>query len=256
MLKIKLLSIACITCLAFASCTHVYSPALYHQDIAYQPKPMSMDTVRAANYVSLAYNSYSNVNYSDNIESGQLNISRAYVFKGWNLAYGAFGSFGDYEDGSNNKTTPDYFTDKYFGAVGGRASANLYVNSGRADIRFLGVEMAYSHEFGPYADYRKSLAAEGGYYVDPRTDLFTVGLTSEVIFRTIRDNGFQHGIRVFLGTTLGHNDLDDTYYAGESSGEMRYNHIFPRASYFINFKNYFGTFEVGDGAMIRFGYKF
>jgi hypothetical protein len=176
-------------------------------------------------------------------------------FDNFNIAYGAFGVFGSYQH-SGNKTDADYFTGKFFGAVGGRFSANAFVTSGNADIRFIGVEMAYSHEFGSYADYRQELVRRGGYFVDPRTNLYTIGLTTEVIFHGRRNNGFQHGIRGFLGTTVGHNDLNDSYYDNETVGERFYHNIFPKASYFITFKNYFGTAEIGNNFFLRFGLKF
>jgi len=242
--------------LLFASCSHVYTPALYHQDIAYQPKPTSFDTAKSLTYVSAGVGGYTNTNYSDLLLSGQLNVSRGHVFDNFNVAYGGFLVLGDYQNGSSDKTQPNYFSDKFFGAVGGRFSMNAFVKSGRADFRFIGMEMAYSHEFGDYADFRKSINTQGGYYVDPRTDLFSIGLTTEVIFHNEGDNTFQHGIRGFLGTTVGHSNLDDTYYNDDTSTQKTFHKIFPKASYFITFKNFFGTFEVGSNIFARFGYKF
>lgn len=242
--------------LLFTSCSHVYEPALYHQDIAYQPKPTSFDTAKSANYISAGLNAYTDSHLSDFLVSGQFNLSRGHVFDNFNLAYGAFGVFGDYQNGAISKGDPNYFSDKFFGAVGGRASANLFVTSGRADIRYLGVEVAYSHEFGTYADFRQSISNVPNYFADTRTDLLTIGLTSEVIFHNRDDNSFQHGIRGFIGTTLGHNVLDDTYYSNDSATQKMFRNIFPKASYFIKFKNYFGTFEVGSNIFVRFGFKF
>lgn len=239
-----------------ASCSHVYTPALYHQDIAYQPKPASFDSVKSRTYVSAGLGGNSNTNYNDFLISGQLNLSQGHVFDNFNIAYGGFAVFGDYENGSNDKTKPNYFSDKFFGAVGGRFSANAFVTSGNVDFRFIGFEMAYSHEFGDYAAFRKSLDKQGGYYVDPRTDLFSIGLTTEVLFHNRNDATFQHGIRGFLGTTVGHSELDDTYYANDSGQEKFFHKIYPKASYFITFKNYFGTIEVGSNVFVRFGYKF
>jgi len=104
--------------------------------------------------------------------------------------------------------------------------------------------------------YRQMLQSQGGYFVDPRTDLFSIGLTTEVIFHNRNDNGFQHGIRGFLGTTLGHNDLDDTYYRGQDATDLMFHRLFPKASYFITFKRYFGTLEIGESFFLRFGLKF
>lgn len=256
MMKTKFLLVWCCVAMVLASCSHVYSPALYHQDIVYQPKPTSFDKEKSANYISAGLNAYTNTNLNDGIVSGQLNLSRGHVFNNFNVAYGAFGVLGDYQNGSSDTKAANYFSDKFFGAVGGRASANFFVTQGRADIRFIGIEVAYSHEFGDYASYRQNLQRIGGYFVDPRTDLFTVGLTTEVIFHNRDDEGFQHGIRGFLGTTLGHNNLDDTYYGDNTSTEKMFRHIFPKASYFIKFKDYFGTIEAGSAIFVRFGYKF
>jgi hypothetical protein len=254
-MKIKLFTLLGCILLLMSACSHVYAPAMYHQDIAYQPKPTSFDAKKTATYISAGLNNYTGINYTDFLTSGQANLSVGHAFDNFNVAYGAFGVFGDYQH-SGNKDDPNYFTDKFFGAVGGRFSANAFVTSGNVDFRFIGVEMAYSHEFGDYANYRQQLFRQGGYFVDPRTDLYTVGLTTEVIFHSRNNTGIQHGIRGFLGTTLGHNDLNDSYYNNETVGDRFFHNFFPKASYFITFKNFFGTAEIGDNLFIRFGYKF
>jgi hypothetical protein len=255
-MKIKKIYLILLLPILFASCSHLYEPALYHQDIAYQPKPASFDTVKIANYVSGGFNAYSNTHLNDFLVSGQFNLSQGYVFKNFNLAYGAFGVFGDYQSDMSNNTQKNYFSDKFFGAVGGRFSANAFVSSGRTDFRFIGIEMAYSHEFGSYADYRQYLNTQPGTFVDPRTNLFTIGLTTEVYFHNRNDSGFQHGIRGFLGTTLGYNELSTTYYTNETSTDRMFRNIFPKVSYFIKIKDFFGTVEAGTNFMLRFGYKF
>jgi hypothetical protein len=255
-MKIKYLLLLACSAALLSSCTHVYSPALYHQDIAYQPKPASFDKEKEASYVSAGLNMYTNYNFNDVITSEQVDISHAYVFDNFNFSYGAFGVLGDYQSGQSDKKSAAYFSDRFFGAVGGRMSINAYVHNDRADFRFIGVEAAYSHEFGEYNKLRRDFSKLNGFYVDSRTDLFTIGLTTEVIFHNRNDNQFQHGIRGFLGTTLGYNPLNDTYYQNNTTTQRMFRSLFPKASYFIKFKDYFGTIEAGNGVLLRVGYKF
>lgn len=242
--------------LLFSACSKVYTPALYHQDIAYMPKPASFDERHTANYVSAGFDIHSDPNLSDAVVSGQLNLSRAHTFDNVNIAYGAFTAFGDYQNGSDDRNEANYFKDKSFGVVGGRFSANLYTNNDRLDFRFIGVEAAYSHEFGDYATYRQSLAQQSGYFVDPRTNLLSVGLTTEVIFHNRNNKLLQHAIRGYLGTTFGYNPVNETFYTDDTATERMFRNIYPRASYAMMFKNYFGIIEVGSAFSLRFGVKF
>jgi len=239
-----------------ASCSKYYGPALYHQDIAYMPKPASFDSVKSATYVSAGINGYTEGNIGDLLMSGQVNISRGYAFKNFNLAYGAFGVFGNYDNGTINKGQPNYFGDKFFGAVGGRLSGNFFTNTGRTDWRSIGFEAAYSHEYGSYADFRQTLLSQAGYSVDPRTDLLTIGLTSEVLFHNVNDKDFQNGVRVFLGTTFGRTDTGDEFFFNEARTAGFLGNVFPKATYFMKVKKYFWSIEVGDAIMLRFGLKF
>lgn len=240
----------------FSSCSHIYEPALYHEDIAYLPKPTSFDSVKTSSYVSGGLNAYSNTNFNDFLVSGQVNLSRGYVFNHFNIAYGAFGVLGDYQSDQASTTAPNSFKDKFFGAAGGRFSANAFVTSGRVDFRFIGVEAAYSHEFGSYADFRQYLSNQSGAFVDPRTDLFTVGLTTEVIFHNRNNTNFEHGFRGFFGTTLGSSELDRTFYTFDTSTSKFFRTFFPKLTYFIRYKNYFGTIDGGEDFFVRFGYRF
>lgn len=239
-----------------SACSKVYAPALYHQDIAYMPKPASFDEQHTANYASVGLNLHTDPNFNDALVSGQLNLSRAHTFDNVNVAYGAFTVFGDYQNGSDNRGDGNYFKDKFFGAVGGRFSANFFVNNDRVDFRFIGVEAAYSHEFGDYASYRQSLINQPGYFVDPRTNLFSIGLTTEVLFHNQNNKLFQHAIRGYLGTTLGYNAINEIEHGNDTATERMFRNIYPKASYCIMFKNYFGTIEAGSAVFLRFGVKF
>jgi hypothetical protein len=254
----------CCLAVVFVSCSHVYEPALYHQDIAYQPKPMSIDSAKSATYISVGLNNYTNSNSNDFLESLQINVSRGYVFKHFNLAYGAFGVAGDYQNSAIDAGKPNYFTDKFFGAFGARASANAFVTTATTDFRYIGVEMAYSHEFGSYSDFRQYLNTQPGYYVDTRNDLFTVGLSTEVIYRSTGKHHVVHGFRGFFGTTLGYNNLNSEYYNNPNVTKnitpiltlSPIGNFFPKFSYFIKIKSFFGTAEIGNDFFLRFGYCF
>lgn len=242
--------------LILGACSKVYTPALYHQDIAYMPKPTSWDEKKSATYISGGGNFNTSPNFDDAVVSGQINLSEGHIFKGANIAYGAFGSFGDYSSGSSSNGTS---ADRFFGAVGGRFSANLYVNNDRVDFRFIGVEAVYSHEFGSYSDFRKAYAKlSPDNYVDARTDLFSAGLTSEIIFHNRNNKHFQHGIRGYLGFTAGHNPLNDTYYKDDNNywAQRAFRTIYPKAAYYIKINDFFGSIEAGSGVMLRFGHSF
>src|SRR5476651_2794738 len=100
-----------IIALLFSACTdRVYAPALYKTDIAYQYKPMSSDAVKNANYISGSLNVGNAVNQSDATFIGRAGLGRANTFNNFNLAYGAYGFLGDYQNTSIQNNQLGYFT--------------------------------------------------------------------------------------------------------------------------------------------------
>ncbi|HTI57447.1 hypothetical protein [Mucilaginibacter sp.] len=256
-MKLKLLVILVCPAVIYSSCSnHVYAPALYHQDIAYMPKPASFSKEKIANYASAGLNVYSDPTYINSQVSAQLNYSQGFKSDNANFAWGVFGVAGNYERSSDsNEPNPD-FKDKFFGAYGARLSANLLAKYDNLDWRYLGFEAAYSHEFGAYADFRKQVVNNADYVVDARTDLFTIGLTTEFVFHG-QDPEIVHGLRGFLGTSFGKNILNDPRYDSDTDFNTRlFRSLVPRASYFINVKRFFAVAEVGNAFFIRAGVKF
>jgi hypothetical protein len=255
--QLKLMLLIAIPAIFSACSNHVYAPALYHQDIAYMPKPASFNKEKMANYASAGMNIYSDPTYTNSLVSAQLNYNQGFVFNNANFAWGIFGVAGNYEKGTDNNK-PEDFTDKFFGAVGGRMSANLFTKlNDRTDFRFIGFELAYSHEFGSYADFRQQVSPDPIYIVDPRTDLVSLGLTTEVVFRSANNPDIVHGIRGFMGGTFGRNLLNDPRYDSDINFNTRlFRDLVPRASYFINVKQFFAVAEIGNAFFIRAGVKF
>ena len=245
------------SCVATGPRINLYGPALYSGDISYQPKPMSSDSNHHASYISLSYLSAyapNDLNSDDMVTMELINIGRAYTYDNFNLSYGAFGAIGRYSDQTNKDATqPTYFISKSFGNVGGRFSASAFVNSGHVDIRFIGVEMAYSHEFGDYADFRKSIAAQPNFFTNIRTDIVTIGGSSEVIWHASRHPS-QFGFRIFLGRTIG-----DNSYKNPAAPDQLYYPVINTVSfaYFMQIRKVFFVYELHtDGAELRAGLRF
>jgi hypothetical protein len=249
--------------ISFSSCVvkgpqiFTYGPPMYADDIAYQPKPISSDSVHHAAYVSASYSQGgppNSKNSGDDITMGQLNIGQGFTFNNFNLSYGAFGGIGSYHNQTNNNVgQPNYFTSKSFENLGGRFSINAFITSGNVDIRFIGFEMAYSHEYGDYAGYRESVTGQPNYFTDTQTQLVTMGASSEVIWHSSRAP-LQFGLRLFIGLPLG----DGNYKNPNSLGQLYYPQNIPLSiAYFMQVKNVFFVGEVNpDGGILRVGLRF
>lgn len=243
--------------LAISSCSdHVYAPALRLADIAYMPKPIATDSNKSANYVSGGIGVTQSAYYNDVLTSGQLNLSRANTFKHINLAYGVFGAAGNYH---NNHLAPGdqyYFNNKFFGAAGGRLSADYFIHRGRFDFRIIGFEAAYSNEFGSYASFRNTVGNQDNYHADSRTNLFSMGATSEIVFRG-RHN-YQFGLRGFVGGTFGNNSIYNQYTDGHplKTDRLPNGPGFATIAYFMQLKNFITIVELSSYAQLRVGYRF
>jgi len=263
MLKTRLYFLLLPVLIFYSSCTvtgpqiNLYGPAMYSSDISYQPKPMSSDSVHHANYASLSYFSLdapNNNNNFDIVTVGQFNIGQGYTFDNFNLSYAAFGGMGGYSHQTNNDLSQStHFSSKYFGDLGGRFSANAFVTSGRVDIRFIGFEVAYSHEFGDYANFRSQVNGQPDYFTDARTDLVTIGGSTEVIWHS-SERPLQFGLRLFIGRTLGDNTYRNpgtpatVYYQQNDIGSL---------AYFMQLKKVFFVGELHSfGGELRAGLRF
>jgi hypothetical protein len=258
MTKTKIAALLCSVVFLLSSCyvhkgpvTSLNGPAFYNNDISYQPKPISADSIHHATYLSATIIQGEAANASDDITAGQLNIGMAYTLKHFNIAYGAFGAAGSFHNGTVPDTQAYFFKNKFARLVGGRASVNYYFTSGRVDIRVIGLELAYSHEFGDYADFRKEVNGQPYYITNTRTNLFTWGGSSEVDWYG-QDPTFQFGFRLFIGqTNPGFKNFNDYNYSNQNP------RLAGSLAYFMQIKDVFMVAEItGWGGHFTLGYRF
>lgn len=225
-----------LVCLLFlASCSsNIYSPALFKHNIAYQPKPMTFDQKKNATYLSGSLGLHQMVNL-DNVEFGEISISRGHTFQKGNLSIGAFGFAGRVNSNYNAIDSMNIYRFKNlsFEGFGLRASGNFSTSFGRTNWRFLGFEAAYSKEFGAYSNFRNTIFNKPGYYTTLSSSVFTAGLTTEIIWHSKSSVENQYGFRVFIGRNFGDlsyiNNLSEnsTFYRLSSSNSffMQLHHI-------------------------------
>jgi hypothetical protein len=237
------------SCYVSKPVTSVNGPSFYNSDITYQPKPLSADSVHHANYVSASIVNGQGANENDVLTAGEINLGRAYTTKHFNFSGGVFGAAGSFSNATIPSGQPYYFNNKFTGMAGARASINYYITSGHVDIRVIGIEAAYSNEFGDYADYRKLVAGVPTFYTSTRTDLLTIGGSTEVTWYG-RDPSWQYGFRLFVGKT----NIDypknpnDNYALPSVTGAL---------AYFMQIKRYFMIGEfTGAGGHFGLGYRF
>ena len=253
-----MLTLACWVLFTLSACrvhkgpvTSFNGPAFYNNDVSYQPKPIAADSIHHAIYLSGSIIQGQGANSNDMVNAGQLNLSMAVTTKHFNFSLGAFGGLGNFE----NKTVPDsqayFFRNKSTGLGGGRASFNYYITSGKVDIRIIGIEANYSHEFGEYADFRKQVLGQPYYFTITRTDLFTYGASSEVAWYG-PDPSFQYAFRLFFGqTSPGFTNFNPETF------QFQTQKFAASRAYFMQIKNVFMIVDVNpNGGHFSLGYRF
>lgn len=208
-------------CFFFGSCKiqKIYPPALYQSDISYLPKPSLADSIHSQSYLSGGYGSVIGNNSSYQINLYQFDASRAWVFKDFNLAIGAFADLGNIQNTVNNpdsinRKDPYYFDYKGFSVSGARLSMNFFETDGHFNFRILGFEASYSHEDGDYLAYRKQIINVPNYFTSTQNNLFTLGGTTEIIIVGEKNPYNKIGLRIFVGQTFGNLNYLNGYYQG------------------------------------------
>ena len=195
-------------CIGFTACntTSYFLPAAVGNDVAYLPKPMHSDSIRAKNYVSASYADLALPYGTGELNMGFLNFSRGHTTKNLNIAYGAFGFAGKthLDEKFNTKTSTD-FKGKTFLGGGLRSSISFYDISGSTEFRMLGWENAVSFENGNYGDFRRAVktVASADTIASTLTTIYTTGISSELIFHGKRNLNQQFGFRLFYGFSPG-----------------------------------------------------
>ena len=235
-----------------------YDPALLHTDISYQPKPMAVDSLKQAKYISAGTNQkeiYNGSNSYDWVFMVQSDLSRAHTFKRLNISYGVFGMTGYIENGLINEGDTYHYDKKSFTAMGARGSVNSFFTKGNVDYRIIGAEFSFNKEFGDFAAFRKIIRDEPYYYTLHNTQLFTAGLTSEVILHSRKKTSSQLAARLFIGRSF-----NTMAYLGPESDEglpksPEVNNA--QLSFFGQLKRFHAVIEVVPyGTQARLGYRF
>lgn len=196
-----LFSISFIVILLSSCGAAYYGPARLGSDIAYQPKPMLADSIKSNTYLNATYTLGSGTNLEDENSYLEFNLSRAHALKNVNLSYGCYGYLGNYANGTLDPQNNHYFVSKSYGGYGFRFSANYVMASGRTEFRFPGIELGYSKELGQYADFRRDVLNQADFFVNPNTQLFTLGGSAEVIWHQRKYKYNRFSFRLFIGKT-------------------------------------------------------
>lgn len=253
--------------LSISSCTTYYTPAIVGNNMGYMAKPMVGDEQHTKNYVTGSFVAAAPPDNSINFRMGMLNIHRSHTFKTFNVAYGAFGYLGIADHITPTSTTdPNYLNSfkENVSGVGVKTSIGLHSASknGNTDFRFINWENSINHESGNYATLRKQLHNQhlNKYdYVSNLTTVWTTGLSSEIIFRSRRNNDTKHAFRLFFGFTPG---LEKSFDNMNDSGKDNFV-IDSQAfafNYYFQFKKFSFTYEIGNNInlsnKLSLGYSF
>ncbi|PQA53698.1 hypothetical protein [Siphonobacter curvatus] len=229
------------------SCQAIYNhrlgAGLHAHDLIYQPKPLaSRDSgVNTATYLGGVtlwgkgyHEGFKNGQSQDRHWLGLLQVSRAHSWNAATISYGAFGYLGQYYIGNSsfseypkdslgniiNKPLPSIYRGNYgFYGFGFRGSAQLNAILGRnTNWRFLGVEMAYSREYGELTRIRQRIPRKTvnnglgreysghstGYdrwIVARQPALFTIAATTEMVFNSDPAKDRSFSMKYSIGTS-------------------------------------------------------
>lgn len=245
----------CIVLLLFSSCSVTkpnqnLNPILLNANLKYLPRPLQSDSVNSKTFISAGFIKTEGVNEEDaRGGGGEFSISRAHIFKDFNIAYGASVTGG--------KITYKTFDDagKFpkdekasFGTLLLQSSIQGVMVDGNIEFRYLSLDFGYSKEFGNYKNIRNQFLGNEYYTVVANTAIFSAGFSTEF---ALHKNNFSGAFRIGLGRNFGALNYSKGSYTGKQS------RIVAEVSIYAKYKAVFVVLDYGsDNARLGFGYSF
>lgn len=216
----KILLLGAITFL-ICSCgsRRIYTTGSYGSLKSYTEKPKYSGQKESATYVSgdLSFGKHSQDggDFDDTKTIAALNVHRSTTGRFYNFYYGLGASYGTYKF---KKGYEDLVVDqekKSFYTINLKSGINYTYTRPKVDWRFIGIELAYLNEFGPYQDKLSELVSnnDGGLIIVNEKSMFTFQFYSEYVFRLSDDSAFTLGF--YFGDLINYKDTE--MYDGSTS---------------------------------------
>lgn len=218
-----------------SSCTTYLHPAMKGNDLSYQPRPLSADSIRNSITIMGNIASASGIG-APAVEMGILNIGAAKTYNALNYAFTAFGFAGvaDHNGTDSDRSQPDrnYLPsfDKSFYGFGLKTSIGYHETSrgGKADFRLINWENSISNEYGTYSHLRSNLHSRPTdyyrVYSSNRRVLWTTGLSTEIIFKYRKQSNFRNSFRVLIAGSPRLGKSYNREITGYSNSDAHLNH--------------------------------
>ena len=200
----------------------VYTTGSYGSIKSYTEKPHYTDKKKSATYVSgdLSFGKHSqdDGDFDDTKTIASLNVHRSTTGRFYNFYYGLGATYGTYKfkEGYENLVADE--EKKSFYTINFKSGINYTYTRPKVDWRFIGLELAYLNEFGPYQDKLSELISSNdrSLIIANQKSMFTYQIYSEYVFKTKDDGALTFGF--YFGDLLNFKDTEMYRGTTEFSG--------------------------------------
>lgn len=245
----------CFVLLLFSSCSVTkpnqnLNPVSLNGNLKYLPRPLQADSVPSKTFISAGFIQFQGLNGDDaRGEGGEFSISRAQIFRDFNIAYGATVSSGKMNYKAFDKMGETLNEDKAgFGTLLLQSSIQWTFVEENIEYRYLSLDLGYSKEFGDYKNIRNQFAGNEYYTVATKTGIFSAGLSTEI---ALRRNNFSGALRVGLGRNFG------TINYIKGSDVTKQSQMIANVSLYAKYSAIFAVLDIGTkNSRVGLGYSF
>jgi len=169
--------------------TRVYTPGSYGSLITYTEKQHYIDKKTTNTYVSgdISFGKHEQDDgaFDDTKTIASLNVHRNTTGRFYNYYYGLGASFGTYHFKEAYNDLVARNEKKNFYNINLKTGINYALTTRKIDFRFIGFELAYANEFGPYQDKLSELSkmSDDDLIIVDKKSLFTYQFYSEYVFK-------------------------------------------------------------------------
>lgn len=209
--KFKILIIAQLVLFCSCGVKRIYTSGSYGSLKSYTAKKEYKDKRSSEIYlsgdISNGKHGQESNSFNDNKILVSLNAHKSITGRNYNLYYGLGATYGNYKFKEGFEDIIATGEKKSFYSINFKTGINYTMSRRVIDYRFIGLELTYNYEFGPYQDKLTQLKSldNSELLIINKKLLFSYNLYSEYVFKINKDNALTIGF--YLGDLLS-NDKD------------------------------------------------